>query len=300
MPALPTATTDYLTAIKAALRAGSDLNPPTSTITAPGRNYLAAMDMANVLEMLQEALSDGATLEATGGSTTTLTDTGAYTANAEIGNLVTFAGDITAPLAGITARVISNDANTLTFDRTLPGAVATGDDYVITVDTVDAAILNLRDGSTARSSVPRGDIYGTSRVVTGALLALAEKYGVTVASYQPTVNGGTLGTSTTTEAVLDLRGATVPVDFFVGMFLRRSGQSDRKIVSSNETGTVTVVPAYSGAASGAYTVVRPLDGLAPGLRSKDTHPGAQAGGNDRLAEFIELVQAAVVAHTIPA
>ena len=223
-----------------------------------------------------------------------------FTADAHAGDTFTFdAATTTAALQGLSFKVASNTVGVLTFAEDLPAATVVGDDGLLTSTSASAQILALRDGSTARGSAPRGNVYGASRSVTAALLTLAENLAVTVADFQPTVNGGTMGTSTTTAVALDIRGTTVPVDFFVSMLLRRAAETDRKIVSSDENGVCTVTPAYGTAATGAYTVVRPLDGLAPGLQQKDTHPGAQAGGNARLADFIDVVEAGVVAFTLP-
>ena len=124
---IPPATVTYLTAIKAGLQAGNILDAPDNTVTAPGRNYLEAMDMANVLEMLQDTMcSASTTLTASGGgTTTTVVDAAAFVANTMIGNTITFdAATATVVLRGLSRKVISNTSGALTLDSPLPAVTA--------------------------------------------------------------------------------------------------------------------------------------------------------------------------------
>lgn len=299
MPALPTVVTDYLTAVKDSLKQGSDLG---SNVRGAAQNYLRAQDMATVLELLQDGLDQTSSLTATGGTARSVQDTGAFTADEQVGNIVIFAGNVTAALAGVEARVVSNTANELFFaDGALPDTPAVSDTYTIRGGLLDAQIAELREGKALADS-PSGSVYGEVASAMDALVRGIIQVGGSAPSYRQVWSGDT-GTSPSTDVLqLDLLGGTLVPDQFRGLRVSVTGSPDRMIVTSTAAGACTVSPAYASAPSSgtATTVVVPDDVVggttAPKLR---VHPGAQPGENAVLADLIEQLQTAVVAYTLP-
>lgn len=181
MPALPTVVSDYLTAIKDSLQQGSDLG---QDVRGAALNYLRAQDMATVLDLLQDGLDQTTALTATGGTATSVVDGAAtFVAGQQVGNVVIFAGNVTATLAGVEARVVRNTATTLFFaDGALPATPQSGDEYTIRGGIFDTHIEDLREGKSLADS-PAGSLYGESRTVQDALmLGLRQLAGVPDAS----------------------------------------------------------------------------------------------------------------------
>ena len=196
-------------------------------------NFLRAQDMASILDVLQDALDLPAALTATGGTSTSVQDTGAYVANTQIGNTVTFgAATTTVALRNVSAVVVSNTANALFFASALPATPAAGDTYTITGSLVEPIVAKLRDGR-GKGDSPAGNEYGDSRLVTDALVRMARQLGGTVSDTQ--VFAGSTGTGSTTTAVVV--STTVPgnlrIDAFKNKRLVISGET-RKIVGNDE------------------------------------------------------------------
>ena len=189
MPALATVVTNYLTAIKTALQQGTDLG---SNVRGAAQNYLRAQDMATVLELLQDALDQTSNLTATGGTARSVIDgAGTFVPGQQVGNVVTFAGNVTSALAGVSATVFANDDRSLTFKDALPGTPASGDTYTIAGGIVADAISELREGKGLADS-PAGSVYGDDRIVRDALVRAIRQLGTVQATGTLTLTGNTL------------------------------------------------------------------------------------------------------------
>lgn len=274
---------------------GADLNGGVNTLPM---NFLRAQDMASVLELLQNALDLPAALTATGGTATSVQDTGAFVANSQIGNKVIFTGNTTAALAGVEAVVVSNTANALFFaNGALPATPAVGDTYRIVGALVEPIVEELRDGRSS-GSAPAANVYGDSRLVVDALVRMIRQLGGSV-SGTSIMAGNTAAGSTTSRVVLDMLGVALRPDQLKNRVITIAGES-RKIVGNDENAVFFLKPLSSApAAATAFTIVRPVDST-----DADAHitfaPGGQPADNRRLAELIRIAEAAVVAFVLPA
>lgn len=197
MPALATVVTNYLTAVKSSLQQGSDLG---SNVRGAALNYLRAQDMATVLDLLQDALDQSTPLTAIAGSTSrSVRDgIGTFVNGQQVGNIVVFSGNVTAALAGVEARVISNSDRELFFaSGVLPATPASGDTYTIRGGVVDVHIADLREGK-SRGDAPAGSLYGESQVALDGLLMLRAALGQVEASGTLTLSGNAGNTQTVT------------------------------------------------------------------------------------------------------
>ena len=170
MPALSATTAAFLQRIKDDLTIGSDLG---SSVRGAAQNYLRAQDMATALELLMDAL-DTVALTAVSGTTSSVTDgASTFVASREIGNVVTFTGNVTSELTGVTAVVIANTSTTLTF-APLTDAPASGDTYSLDGGFLDSIIDDLRSGR-GLADAPSSNVYGNSRLIQDALLQLVNR-----------------------------------------------------------------------------------------------------------------------------
>lgn len=257
-------------------------------------NFLRAQDLATVLSLLMDRLNSG-TLTATGGTANSVQDTGAFVAHTQIGNIVTFTGNVTAALAGVQAEVVSNTADALFF-RSLPATPASGDTYSIRGAFVDSAIVALR-GGTVLGDAPRGNVYGDSRIATNALLRIATQLGGTVTNGY-LFTGTTAAGSTTSVIKINTRGGTFRIDELKNRTITVTGFGVRKIISNDET-SVTVAPFSSAPAGGvAVTIEQPL-GDVDASANLTFAPGGAPRDNKVLAELLRAAEAAVVAFTLP-
>jgi len=114
-------------------------------------SYASAQDVAAWLELLKPQLEhSAATLTATGGSTTTVQDTGAFTnagVNSQVGNKVTIVTTTDSPNApeGEWRYIVSNDNDTLTVFPAFTAQVDSGDTYSISVEFFDDEIAALQE-----------------------------------------------------------------------------------------------------------------------------------------------------------
>ena len=98
--AIPTIVDTQIATLQAALLPHN--TAATATSSSPLPPYVQANRIADLIRILTD-LIDASGLTATGGSTTTVQDTGAYTTvNSLRGCTVTFVGNVTAALAGAT------------------------------------------------------------------------------------------------------------------------------------------------------------------------------------------------------
>jgi hypothetical protein len=273
---------------------GGDNNVATNPM-----NFLRAQDLASVLELLQDGLNQTSVLTATGGTSTSVQDTGAFTAGQQIGNLVVFTGNTTAALADVEARVVSNTTGALFFAAdALPATPAAGDTYRIYGGIADTCIEQLRSGRSL-GDAPAANLYGDERLVRDTIIRMIRQLGVTVT--ERTILTGTLSTgSTTTALALNLRGGTARIDQFKGMKVAVTGFPTRTIVGNDEDGVATVNVAYASAPGAVtFSVTVPEDSADGASSSYTFAPGGQPGNNKMLAELLRQLEAAVVAYTLP-
>jgi|694.fasta_scaffold27399_6 hypothetical protein len=263
-------------------------------------NFLRAQDMASALELLMLALNLPGNLTATGGTATSLSDTGAYVANTQVGNTVVFTGNVTAALAGRRAVVISNNANTLNFATgALPAAPAVGDTYTIQGTFVDNAINSLLQGRLGFSNAPPANVYGDSRIVADALVRIVQQLGGATISESRLFSGTTAAGSSSSAIKLNTRGLNLRIDELKNQKLDVTGFGIRKIISNDES-TVQIAPPFSSApGSGVTAVVTVPEDSSDASRNYTFAPGGQARDNRALAEVLRAAQAAVVAFVLP-
>lgn len=239
MPALATVVTDYLTAVKTALQTGSDLG---QNVRGAAQNYLRAQDMATVLDLLQQALTSG-TLTATAGTAVSVTDASAFVANTQVGNVAVFTGNTTATLAGVEARVLSNDTNTLTFAvGALPEAPVSGDTFVVRGAMFDDFISQLREGGSL-GDAPRGSVYGDVRQALGGLLLGLDVLGATVTEKYL---GSLPVASGSTSSVVNV-GVTLRPDELKGLHVTHLAET--RTITSNTDTSITVDRPFTSAPS---------------------------------------------------
>lgn len=278
------------------LAGGSD--NPSLTPSAPV-NFLRAQDMATVFALLQDALSQPTPLTATGGSLTSVVDGAAtFEAHSQIGNLVLFAGNTTAALAGVVARVVANNTTTLFFaPGSLPAAPVATDTYTIIGGLFDVAIEKLRDGK-GLADAPAGSVYGDVYTVQDALVRGLEQLNASLA--QQKVFSGVVLAGTTDELVLvNTRGGELRNDEFRGLKVVVDGTHVRTIY--NHVGNAfPMVPALSAVPDpgDTFEVFVPVDQTYSANFIK-AHPGGQPGDNYRLADLIDQLEAAVEAFVLP-
>jgi len=178
--AIPAVVDAQLTALKNTLLPVVD--GVTHTSSHPTPPYLNGNRAADLLRALT-GLIDVSGLTASGdGTATTLVDTGAYTAGSLVGAKVTFVGDVTAALAGVSAYVIANTTGVLTFaGGALPTAPMTGDTYSIEFTSIDKDLVVLEGGKGKGDS--QSNPYGSGPNFVNAVVLLLQLLGASVPSY---------------------------------------------------------------------------------------------------------------------
>jgi hypothetical protein len=302
MPALDTVVSDYLTAIKGALTTGTDTGDPgafAGDVHAAAQNYLRAQDMATVLELLIDALSNTDTpLTVVSGSTTSIVDgVATFVADTQVGNTVTI---VTASesIVGETSVIVANDTTTLTLSPPFSATVTVADTYTIAGTMLDAEVATLREGRGIADATPSGP-YGNRRDAIAGLMLGIERLGGTVAERNIGASGLTALDGSTDTVVL-LSGGPYRIDEFRGMRVAVDTAGEGFVVSSNENSLTLRGPmAASAAAADAVTITVPTNDFggtsAPKIR---THPGAQPGENAVLADLINQLQVLVVAFSV--
>jgi hypothetical protein len=293
---LPAATTAFLTAVKGSLstdRTNGGVSLP------PSYNLLRAQDMANVLRLLQTALSTGV-LTATGaGSTTTFVDgASTFVASQQVGNTFTFASDTTtASLRGVSATIRSNTTTTLTFNETLPAATQTGDTGSITAAFLNPWINAIMENKNPFTSAPAGSTYSQMRPAQAGLLRLIQQLGGTVPSQTLLTTTAKAGTSTTVISCNTL--GPLQIDQLKGKTFTYATTSVRRIISHTADGVFTLDAAVTAPSGGEAVVVSEseLDVTYP--KVSNFYSGAHSGDNYKLSNLINAAQAAVLAATVP-
>ena len=144
-----------------------NLNEPNAgdERTAYGAS-MDANDAALLLSLFQNELQHTATLTAAGThSVSSVSDTGAFGADEEVGNIVTFDGNSTPAIAGFSGVVKTNTANTLFLHQIrnaagelvggsdeLPSAPVNGDTYSVTPAFLDGFIKEFANSTTCGGS----------------------------------------------------------------------------------------------------------------------------------------------------
>ncbi|NJL53730.1 hypothetical protein HC928_00395 [bacterium] len=185
------------TAVPATALSGGAQGANVSSVATYPLNFLRAQDMASVLELMQDSMTQTTALTTTAnGSTTTLVDgAGSFVPGQQVGNLVRFKGDTTTvALRGLSFRILGNDDRTLRVE-TMPAATVNGDTYEILGGIVDAHIDDLREGKGLGDS-PSGNIYGDYRIVQDALLQFTRKLRIVQATGTLTFTGNALSNET--------------------------------------------------------------------------------------------------------
>jgi len=297
MPALATVVSDYLTAVKDALTTGSDLG---SDLRAAAQNYSRAQDMATVLELLQEALSQPAALTAVSGTTTSVTDgASTFDANSLNGNTVVFTGNVTAALAGVEAVVVDTTTTTLTFADYLPAAPAAGDTYTIVGTMFSDYVSALREGKSL-ADAPAGDPYKPDSYVVAGLVRGLENLGAPAAERNIGWTSLT-ATAASTDTVVVLSDGEYRIDELRGCRVVVTAVGEG-IVLRNDENSVTLRAPMAAAPSGgeAVAITVPVADFGGTSAPKVvTHAGSQPGENAYLADLIDQLEAAVVAFTLP-
>ena len=296
MPALPAAVSTYLTTVKNSLK---DHASDDATVDVAPSQFIRAMHLSAALDLLQNACDQTSNLTVVSGTTTSLTDgASTFVAGSMIGAYVTFAGNVTAALAGLTYRVWKNTTTTLTFTETLAAAPAAGDTYTIRAGFLDEVISELRDGRNVGDNAC-ADGSGDYRLVLDGLARGIRQLGGTLRE-RTMFSGVTASGSTTTEIALNIRGGAVRVDEFRGLKLNLTGSNPVTVISNTEEGVCTVSSAVSGgapAADVAVTLTVPSD--SSNFQSgRDVHPGAHQSSYV-LADLLDQFQTAVTSFTLP-
>ena len=177
--AIPALYDVQLNLITSALRPKENVSTKTA---AAGDLFVIGNRVADFLRLLTD-LVDAGPLTATGGTATSVVDTGAYTGVGYLtGSVVIFQGNVTAALANVSAKVISNTVNDLIFNAgDLPAAPQAGDNYIIEFAIVDKYLSEVagQKGYGSSQSNPYG--YGPSLI--GALNLLISQLGGTVPAW---------------------------------------------------------------------------------------------------------------------
>lgn len=168
--------------IQAELLAVRNAMLPTSNDTAPSVPYAPSNRTADVIEQLV-GLIDSATLTATGGTASSVQDTGAFTGvNSLVGATITFdAATTTAALQGESAVVSSNTVNECFFNTPLPDTPVAGDEYVVTFTALDTKLAVLTGGKPSGSS--QSNPYGYGPIFLDIVALLLALLGASVPSY---------------------------------------------------------------------------------------------------------------------
>jgi len=119
---------------------------------------------------------------AIGSSTTAVKTAGAFTrVNSLVGAKVTFLGDVTPALAGVTAFVVSNTTNTLNLNKVLPSAPGDNDTFSVEYAAVDAEIDSMSGGKGLGDSA--SNPYGFGPTMISALVRLIGQLGGAVPAW---------------------------------------------------------------------------------------------------------------------
>lgn len=173
---IPALLDTQLDALQAALRPVQ--NGTTLTASFVAAPYPLGNRIADIMRLLID-LCDSGTLTATGGTATTVSDTGAFTGvNSLVNCTATFNGNVTAALAGVSATILSNTVDALTFaPGALPGTPAAGDTFTVAWTAIDKDLAKLDEGKGLSNSA--SNPYGPGPSLINALLVATGQLGAT-------------------------------------------------------------------------------------------------------------------------
>lgn len=177
---IPALLDTQLTALKNTLLPKQD--PATNIASSAVPPYALGNRAADLLREFTN-LIDAGPLTATGGTATSVQDTGAFTGvDSLVGAKVTFTGNVTAALAGISAFVTTNSVNELFFAAgALPATPAIGDTYSIEFTSVDADLDAMAGGKGKADSA--SNPYGPGPSFVNAVAKLMGALGHTPPGY---------------------------------------------------------------------------------------------------------------------
>jgi hypothetical protein len=125
------------------------------------------------------------------GSVSSVIDQGAFTGvNYLVGSTVTFTGNVTSALAGVTATVAANTVNLLRFLQPIPVAAAIGDTFTLAFSAIDNDLIAMKGGKALGDTAVNP--YGSGPSMINALVKLISQLGGSVPAYLArTVDGVT-------------------------------------------------------------------------------------------------------------
>ena len=295
MPALATVVSDYLDQVKDSLKPIT-ANPNT-LLVGPGINYLRSQDMHAVLQLLVDATDPG-TVVCDTGSTATVIEVTTLVANSQIGNVLTFAGNETAGIAGEVVTVIANSTSTLTVSPALSEAPVIADTFTVSVDFLDAEIAAIAQGATLGNS-PTSAPYAQWIQILDAADKLALHVGATAMTglninilTQDAIAGGT-----TTVFPLNLGTTTLKTDELKGYHITVTAIGTVKIASNTEAGVVTTETAL-GSAPGAVACTVFKSAIDTDANNTPNLAGGQPGWNYMLSNIINQLDVLVTAYVV--
>jgi hypothetical protein len=177
---IPSIVDALLTAIKADLQ--PTFHSDTNTYSSSKPPYVLGNRAADLLRLLT-GLIDTGTLSATGGTATSVQDSGAYTGvNSLVGAKVTFAGNVTTALTGKSAYVVSNTVNALFFaPGAIPATPQSGDNYTVEYSAVDQDLVVLEGGKGFGDT--QSNPYGAGPSLINAIMKLVVQLGGALPSW---------------------------------------------------------------------------------------------------------------------
>jgi hypothetical protein len=185
---IPAIVDTQLTNLKASLLPVTDST--TKTSSSPTPPYVNGNRAADLLRQLT-GLIDAGPLTATGGTSASVQDTGAFTGvNSLVGAKVTFgAATTTVALRGKSAYVISNTTGALFFaPGALPGTPVVGDVYTVEFSSIDSDLVVLEGGKASGDS--QSNPYSSGPSLINALMKLIVQLGGALPAYLTRVTDG--------------------------------------------------------------------------------------------------------------
>lgn len=154
----------------------------TKTASSPVPPYVQGNRVADLFRQLT-GLIDAGPLTATGGTATSVQDTGAFTGvNSLVGAKVTFTGNVTPALAGKSAYVLTNTTGALFFaPGAIPATPQTGDTYSVEFTSVDGDLAVLEGGKSLGDS--QSNPYGAGPSLINAMMKLISQLGGALPSW---------------------------------------------------------------------------------------------------------------------
>lgn len=291
MPALAAPVTTYINSIVASLTTGSDLG---SNLRGAAKNFLRAQDMATVLDLLDDAITQTANIVVVSGTTTTITIAGLQ-ANLYTGATVTFADDtLTTALRGLTRTVKSNTGTVITLTEALPEAPAEADEFTMTGSVLSPYVAILRDNKN-RGDAPLANMYGNSRTLADVFEKMKTISG-TAGVFPIVSRPGALTAAGSTTTAVKVR-EELKIDSMQKMELVIAGQT-RTIVSNDDFTLYLNAPITAPASGVAYTIQRNTNQVNQN-RKHTVHPGGHPD-NRTLAYSITLLVTQITAIALPA